>query len=51
MESCEEVGQELAEGEPCSPVQSHTDVSADVEQVMNMESPSTKDLMIGKTKL
>ncbi|KAL1278263.1 hypothetical protein QQF64_024936 [Cirrhinus molitorella] len=49
MESCEEVGKELAEGEPCSPEQPHADVSANAEQVINMENPSTKDLMLAIT--
>ncbi|KAL1246705.1 hypothetical protein QQF64_034364 [Cirrhinus molitorella] len=31
MESCEEVGKELAEGEPCSTEQPHADVSANAD--------------------
>lgn len=49
MESDEDAGQELAEREPCLLEQTPAAVPADAEQVINMDNPSTKDLMLAIT--
>lgn len=50
MENSEHAGQEtcqeLAEEEPCSPTQSPAAASAVTVQVINLDNPSTKDIML-----